>query len=247
MKKSDSITAIAPAMAEFQAEVKDPVKGAKNPYFDSQYVDLGSLLDATRPALTKHGLSIMQFPTVNERAVSITTLVMHKSGEWIESDPFTLTAVKPDPQSIGSAVTYGRRYALSSILGIAWDADDDGNIASNRNEQDKGVQKTAQKGNIRPVNKKTVQANVEQKKAKVTENKQVESPQTVKDYYDLTVEWAKNNRAVTFIGPLLRQKFNKGRFEELTLVEAKAFYANLETLVADAKKADDAALMDGVG
>ena len=55
---------------------------------------------------------------------------MHTSGEWIETDPLTLRAVKTDPQGAGSAVTYGRRYSLSAALGVAWDDDDDGNEAS---------------------------------------------------------------------------------------------------------------------
>lgn len=104
-------------------------------------------------------------------------------------------------------------------------------------------EKPAQKENVRRENKKTAQSNMAQK----PENKQTKEPQTVKDYYALTVDWARNNKAVTYIGPLLQQKFKKSRFEELTLVEAKAFYANIKTLVDDARRADDAALMDGVG
>lgn len=233
MNRSESIKEIAPAVVEFQSEVKDPVKGANNKYFDSQYVDLGGLLDAIRPVLTKFGLSVMQFPKVDGRAVSVTTLLLHKSGEWIESDPFTLTTFKADPQAIGSAVTYGRRYSLSSILGVAWDADDDGNIASNRVEQARNEQKKQTKENTRREEKKAVQTKPE--------------PKTVEDYYQLTIEWARDNKAVTFVGPLLSQNFKKQRFEDLTLNEAKAFYKNLPGLVKRAMKKDDDVLMEGVG
>ena len=57
-------------------------------------------------------------------------MLLHSSGEWIESEPFTLKSQKVDPQGAGSAVTYGRRYSLSAILGVAWDTDDDGQAAS---------------------------------------------------------------------------------------------------------------------
>lgn len=127
MKKSESIGKLATALAAFQAEVKDPKRDSDNPYFRSKYVPLDGLLDAVRPALAKNGLSFLQVPSVVDRAVTITTVLMHISGEWIEADPYTLTAKDVGPQAIGSATTYGRRYSLSSILGVAWDSDDDGN------------------------------------------------------------------------------------------------------------------------
>ena len=128
MQKSDSIAALAKALAAFQGEVKDPTKDGKANY--GKYVQLDGLLDAIRPVLSKHGLSVLQMPGGDGQQITITTILMHESGEWMESEPFTLKATKIDPQGAGSAVTYGRRYSLSAILGVAWDADDDGAAAS---------------------------------------------------------------------------------------------------------------------
>jgi hypothetical protein len=71
-------------------------------------------------------------------------------------------------------------------------------------------------------------------------------PTSVDDYYQLVIDWARANEAVMFIGPLLKAKFNKGHFKELSLAEAKAFYENIGKLVDAAKAKDDAALMEGV-
>lgn len=59
----------------------------------------------------------------------------------------------------------------------------------------------------------------------------------------MTIEWARNNKAIPFIGPLLKERFNKGHFKELTLKEAEAFYNNLPELVKAAMAADDEKLM----
>lgn len=133
MKSSESIKNIALALAAFQGEVKDPSKDGKANY--GKYVQLNGLLETIRPALSKHGLSFLQFPSGDGTLITITTLLMHTSGEWIESDPFCLKAQRVDPQGAGSAVTYGRRYSLSSVLGVAWDEDDDGNKASGKDKQ----------------------------------------------------------------------------------------------------------------
>lgn len=130
MNKSEEINEIGKALVAFQMEVKDPSRDANNPFFKSKYVTLDNLLQAVRPLLAKHGLSFVQSPSGDGENISVTTLLMHESGQWIESNPFLLKAAKADPQGAGSAVTYGRRYSLSSVLGVAWDDDDDGNNAS---------------------------------------------------------------------------------------------------------------------
>ena len=130
MNHSDSIKNIAAALAEFQADVKDPARNGENPHFRSKYVQLDGLLAAVRPLLSKHGLSVIQSTGGDGQNISVSTMLMHKSGEWIETDALVLRAVKTDPQGAGSAVTYGRRYGLSAALGVARDDDDDGNAAS---------------------------------------------------------------------------------------------------------------------
>lgn len=161
MQKSDSIAALAKALAAFQGEVKDPTKDGKANY--GKYVQLDGLLDAIRPVLSKHGLSVLQMPGGDGQQITITTILMHESGEWMESEPFTLKATKIDPQGAGSAVTYGRRYSLSAILGVAWDADDDGAAASNpiktkQPEQAHNAVKQSNPSNLSPQPQKTAQA-----------------------------------------------------------------------------------------
>lgn len=151
MRTSEQINEIATALAKAQGEMGAALKDATNPFFKSKYADLASVWDACRGPLTKHGLSIAQFPTTEysgtpeiykwtskmgeERAgvrviciVSVVTRLLHTSGQFLED---TSSAMLPsgDPQAVGSAITYLRRYSLQSIAGVAPE-DDDGNAAS---------------------------------------------------------------------------------------------------------------------
>ena len=130
MQHSESIAKIAEALAAFQSEVKDPARDGENPHFRSKYVQIDGLLAAVRPILSKHGLSIVQSTGGNGQDVSVSTMLLHNSGEWIETDALMIKPAKADPQGCMSAITYSRRYSLSAALGVAWDDDDDGNAAS---------------------------------------------------------------------------------------------------------------------
>jgi hypothetical protein len=137
MKRSNSITELAKALSKFQKTVSNPKYDAKNPQYSSKYATLGNVINTVREPLTENGLSFMQEPYVTEDGlhVGITTLLMHESGEFIESQPLVLPAFKMgkggvkvyDAQSAGIAISYGRRYSLSSILGISSEEDEDAN------------------------------------------------------------------------------------------------------------------------
>ena len=105
MRRSESIKNIAKALAQFQAEVKNPANTETNPYFKSKYAPLNNILNLVRPLLSKHGLSILQSPSGDGQNVTVTTLITHESGEWIESEPLTLKAEKATAQGAGSAIT----------------------------------------------------------------------------------------------------------------------------------------------
>ena len=138
MKKSDSITDLSKALCKFQGEVKDPRKSQANPFLKSKYVPLDELLTAVRPVLSKNGLSFIQIPYTQEGekpSVSVVTVLMHESGEWLETEPLVTTLEKDGSQAIGSAITYAKRYSLSSILGVAWDDDDDGEAQNEAKRQ----------------------------------------------------------------------------------------------------------------
>ena len=126
METSESIKEIASALCKFQGSVEKIRKTENNPFFKSKYADLSTILDAIREPMTENGLSFVQCPTGEDE---LTTILMHLSGEWIKSN-YTMKPVKNDPQGRGSAITYQRRYALSAILGLNIDEDDDGNAAS---------------------------------------------------------------------------------------------------------------------
>ena len=136
MKKSETLTEFSKAFAKTQQEMKQPLKDANNPFFKSKYVPLENVVEAIIESASKNGLSFTQFPSSDEAGnVTVGTLVMHSSGEWIEYDPIKMKPVKNDPQSIGSAITYAKRYALSAIFGITSDQDDDGNEATQTKKQ----------------------------------------------------------------------------------------------------------------
>ncbi len=139
MNTSASLDKFGPAFVAFQAEIANPEKTANNPFFDSKYIQLPTLLAYVRPVLAAHGLSVFQSTATREDGrTGVRTMVLHKSGQFIESDPVYLPILqhrkKGDPpeetaQGAGSACTYAARYSLCAALGIAGD-DDDGNAAS---------------------------------------------------------------------------------------------------------------------
>ena len=127
-KRSDSIAALATALAKAQGQMATAKKDAANPFFKSKYADLSSVWEAIRKPLADNGLSVIQFPRSSEHGVEVETMLCHESGEWV-SESLTLPVAKADAQGIGSAITYARRYGLQAIAGCAAD-DDDGNAAA---------------------------------------------------------------------------------------------------------------------
>ena len=130
MKHSESIAALAGALAKAQLQIEPASKNATNPHFRSHYADLASIWDACRGPLNTNGLSIVQFPCDGEVGrTGLCTMLLHSSGEFI-SEVVTTRSQKDDPQGLGSALTYLRRYALAAVVGVTATEDDDGNAAS---------------------------------------------------------------------------------------------------------------------
>jgi hypothetical protein len=131
MRHSDQLDQLASSLAVVQASIEDAPKDKVNPHFKSKYADLATILQTVRPILAANGLSVTQTTGVTpEGAMVLTTTLLHKSGQWMSGD-YLLEPAQRTPQGMGSAMTYGRRYALAAIVGIAQD-DDDGNAASDR-------------------------------------------------------------------------------------------------------------------
>lgn len=121
---------LAKAFVAAQGEIQAAIADSTNPHFRSKYADLSSLLVTCKPVLAKHKLAVIQSPCDAEGGrVGLSTIIMHESGEMLRLEPFSSPITKQDPQGVGSAITYMRRYALKAALAIP-EEDDDANIAS---------------------------------------------------------------------------------------------------------------------
>jgi len=138
MNKSESIIKLAGALVKFNSEISKVSKDASNPFFKNKYATLDNVIDAARPILTQNGLSILQLPAGDGEHAIMKTLLLHESGEWIESEALIIKPIKNDPQAYGSCITYMRRYSLTSFLSLNTGEDDDGNIATG-NKHGKGT------------------------------------------------------------------------------------------------------------
>jgi hypothetical protein len=130
--QSDNIADLAKALVKAQARLEGARKDSRNPHLNSKYADLASVWDACREAITGNGLSVVQTLDDNcgDNQVCVVTTLLHESGQWIRSR-LRMVASRPskqgeqiDPQSVGSAITYARRYALAAIVGVCPEDDD---------------------------------------------------------------------------------------------------------------------------
>lgn len=135
MNKSESIIELATALALAQTEMTNPEKNKNNPFFKSSYTDLAAMINAYKNHYAQHGLSIVQFPSLINNMVSVETVILHKSGEWI-SGGLELPISKSDAQGVGAVITYCRRYALAAACNIAQE-DSDAELAMDRGSSGK--------------------------------------------------------------------------------------------------------------
>lgn len=151
------------ALVKFHMEVGKIRKDANNPFFKSKYASLSNILDVVTPVLVQCDLNIMQMPVDDG---NLRTILSHVSGESVEST-FNMKITKNDPQSMGSAITYARRYAIGAILNLNIDEDDDGNKASTPapiqqvSDDKKWLNATDKSGNINDRGKRTAMALVD--------------------------------------------------------------------------------------
>lgn len=124
---------LAKALVVAQKATESIKKAASNPHFKSKYADLAEVVEGVVPALNNAGVAVLQPAGACGDAVSVTTVFLHESGSSVSST-LTMRASKSDPQGIGSAITYARRYALLAMSGAAPE-DDDGNAASGPRER----------------------------------------------------------------------------------------------------------------
>ena len=128
-RSSDTIGAIATALAKAQAELSNPEKtltatiAAKNGERTFRYASLASGLDIVRKCLGQHEIAVMQTTAVDQGQITLTTLLVHASGEWVSSLWPVCPAGEPSAQVKGAALNYARRYSLFTLVGIAGEDD----------------------------------------------------------------------------------------------------------------------------
>jgi hypothetical protein len=125
---SEGTDKILPALFAALENVGPAVKDSENPHLRSKYADLASNYDAAKPALHANKIRVLQPPTIEGQKVTVTTILLHESGQWIAT-LIEMTCRTPDPQDIGKTITYARRYAFNGLLAMIAE-DDDGNAGS---------------------------------------------------------------------------------------------------------------------
>jgi len=134
METSQTIGKISEALAKAQGQMKPAAFDATNPHFKSKYATLTSIMESCRPALSANNIAVVQGTSIDTELplrVSVTTLLLHSSGEFIK-DTLSLRPSKDDAQGAGSTITYARRYSLASLVGVVADEDDDAEAAVGR-------------------------------------------------------------------------------------------------------------------
>lgn len=137
MQTSEQINELAGALAKAQGRFCPATKDAENGAFKngskvSKYADIAAVWEAIRKPLSENGLAVIQQASRLDAGVAITTQIIHSSGQWMRLEPLVVPMMKQDAHGVGSATTYGRRFALCAALGIVADEDDDGNAASGK-------------------------------------------------------------------------------------------------------------------
>lgn len=205
MKTSDNIEKIAAALALFQKTVESPKKSSDNPAFKRdgktlKYADLDAIIKVITPALSANGLSQMQFTSsdIETKTVKVNTMILHSSGQYMMSDDLILPAEnfnKFNAQTIGSSITYGRRYSLSAMLGIASEDDDDANTQSlpdkNKPNSNKQQDKPTQERSNYEIRNAQLIAELEEKVQSVANKLGMDVPK-LKDYVMKSVNKTKN-------------------------------------------------------
>lgn len=198
MKKSEQINELAAALAVVQCHLKPAKMNAVNPFLKNKYADLASVIAACQPLLSQNGLSYAQVLTTPENGefgISITTCLMHKSGQWIEGTFFMPMPAEERGKSImqvaGSAITYARRYAIASMIGIVADEDADGNLPAKQKQEPPKAAPQKQ-----PINRVYKDGTVVTNEANFAAfDAHVSLHGHVPDSYDALKAWAKQQKA----------------------------------------------------
>ncbi len=130
---SNELGELFSALAKAQGKINNALKDKINPFYKSSYADLASVWNCCREPLSTNGLAIVQFVEGNKEEMVLVTMLGHSSGQWMKSR-LPLFIGKKDSQGVAAAMTYAKRCALSAMVGVCADDDDDGELSVNRNK-----------------------------------------------------------------------------------------------------------------
>ena len=132
MRTSPEIDLIGAALAKAQAIIKPAIKNAKNPHYKSEFANEEAVHEAAKVALASHDIAVIQGAEFKDGHWVMVTRLVHK-GQWIESD-FPMLATQQNPQAMGSASSYARRYSYLGMVGVVAGDDDDAEVAEGRSQ-----------------------------------------------------------------------------------------------------------------
>ena len=146
METSTTTSKIIPAFVSASAELSNPMLNKTNPFYNNKYTTLDELINHIRPVLAKHRLAISTPAITTENGAGVQVILFYgeeeQCDEYIIFDSIILPVDKRNAQSVGSTITYAKRYAICSVFSIAGEEDDDGNSASQQSKSNKGNKKT---------------------------------------------------------------------------------------------------------
>lgn len=207
MRNSEQINELAVALNKAQADFMVAKKDAKNPFFKSKYATLNAVYEAVAEALLKNGLSVIQ-PIVGD---AVETTIIHTSGQFITSSCPIVCAKQNDPQAMGSAITYARRYSLASLLGVMTDEDDDGEKAMARAAPKQSVKEA-------PKAEKKQEKEPETPQCLLTLSKFREKMNGIKDG-SIDISKPENQKKIQFVSDLKSSLISAGYEEAAELLE----------------------------
>lgn len=207
MRNSEQINELAVALNKAQADFMVAKKVATNPFFKSKYATLNAVYEAVAEALLKNGLSVIQ-PIVGD---AVETTIIHTSGQFITSSCPIVCAKQNDPQAMGSAITYARRYSLASLLGVMTDEDDDGEKAMARPDPKQSVKEA-------PKAEKKQEKEPETPQCLLTLSKFREKMNGIKDG-SIDISKPDNQKKIQFVSDLKSALISSGYEEAANLLE----------------------------
>jgi hypothetical protein len=161
MTQSVEIKELAEALSMAQASMKPAEMNATNPYFKTKYADLGAIVAVAREPLAANGLSFTQLVSSPDGTISVETILMHKSGQWMSTIialPLQDKGGRTMAQDAGAVLTYLKRYSLAAILGIYAEQDTDGNETKTDKKPEQKQAEHVDNGNVPTMDIKTAVA-----------------------------------------------------------------------------------------